>query len=451
MNMKLTRMMVAVVGVGLGASPGLALAGAAAPALSDCIATALEVNPDLRSASARLDAARAAVKEAASAFYPQLGLVGSWTRTDNPPQAFFMSLNQRRASLERDFNNPDDIENARGSIAAQWRLWDGGRSMADRKAAGLGARAAEYSLDTVRNDLVFQITRAYYGILQARGFVAVREAAVKSISENLRIAAERFQAGGALKTDPLNLEVQLSQAREDLIRARNGLELAVAALNTSIGKPLLSLSDVPSMSDASDRSDQSDRPDQPAAIDSRPELQAARAQVEMAVAMAKRARREYMPTLSAFGSVDWDSERFSGAEQSYLAGAAIELNIFDGFRTRAGVARASAGLVIAQAQADKLQDLLALDLTQARLNEAEARERLEVAGKSLASATESLRITEERFRQGSADITELMAAQVGLTATRTRQVAAQYDILIAQADVARARGELSRIHKEERQ
>jgi outer membrane protein TolC len=449
MTMKLKWMGIAAVGLGIVGIPLQGLAGEP-PTLSECIETALKVNPDLRSASARLEEARAAVKEASSAYYPQLGLAGSWTRTDNPPQAFFMSLNQRRASLEKDFNNPDDIENARGSIVAQWRVCDGGRRMADKKAAKMGAQTAEYSIDTVRNDLVFQITRAYYGILQARGFVAVREEAVKSISENLRIATERFKAGGALKTDPLNLEVQLSQAREDLIRARNGLQLAVAALNTAIGKPLLDRADVSALPDQSDRTDRLDRADQSADIEARPEWHAAQSQVKMAQALATRARREYLPVISAFGSVDWDTEPFRGAEQSYIAGAAIELNIFDGFRTRSGVARASAGVVTAQAQADKLRDLLALDLTQSQLNEAEARERLEVAGKSLSGATESLRITEERFKQGAADITELMTAQVGLTATRTRRVAAQYDILIAQADVARARGELSRIHKEER-
>jgi len=433
-------------GVVLGAM-GLALTGMAgsAPTLSQCITTALKGSPDIRSASARVEAALAAVKEASSAYYPQLGLAGSWTRTDNPPQAFFMSLNQRRASLEKDFNHPDDIENARGSVVAQWRVCDGGRRIADKRAAKMGAQAMESTLDTVRNDLVYQITRAYYGTLQARAFVTVREESVKSIEESLRIATERFKAGGALKTDVLNLEVQLSQAREDLIRARNGLQLAAAALNMAIGEELLKSSD---LADLADSTDQSDRSDSVGKIDSRPEWYAAQAQVRVAEAKVSRARRDYAPVLNAFGSVDWDTDPFHGAEQSYIVGAAVELNVFDGFRTRSGLVRASAGLVAAQAEADKLGNILRLDMTQSLLNEQEARERFDVAEKSLASAGESLRITEERFKQGSADITELMAAQVGLTATRTRKVAAQYDRLIARANVERAGGRLGTKYSE---
>ena len=67
---------------------------------------------------------------------------------------------------------------------------------------------------------------------------------------------------------------------------------------------------------------------------------------------------------------------------------------------------------------------------------------LDVAGKSLASAEEALRITRERYQQGATDITELLTAQVGLTATRTRLAAARYDYLIARSNLERAQGRL---------
>ena len=408
--------------------------------LDGCIATALKANPDVKSATARVKAAQAAVREASSAYYPSLGLAGNWTRTDNPPQAFFMSLNQRRASLQKDFNNPEDTENLRGSVVAQWRLYDGGRREADRQAARGGAEAAGHLMDSVQNDLAYQVIRAYHGVLQVRDMMKVRDEEVKSITETLRLATERHKAGAALKSDVLNLEVHLAQSNEELIRARNSLQFAVAVLNTAIGQQRVGMNDVAGMT-AGDAVAVSTNTAS-SGVESRPELRMAGAQVKASEAMVSRARREYLPVVSAFGSLDWDSETFSGPERSYLAGAAVELNLFDGFRTRAGVARASAGAAQARAEVEKLASALTLDLTRARLNEQEARERLEVAGKSLASAAESLRITRERYSQGAADITELMAAQVAFTANQTRQVAGQYDTLIAHADVERAEGAL---------
>ena len=410
--------------------------------LNRCVAEALRLNPGLQATVSRLEAAKAAEKAVSSAYYPQLGLSSTWARTDNPPQAFFMALNQRRASLQKDFNNPEDTDNIRGSVGAQWRLFDSGRRDAERRSARDGSDAARHLTDAARNELAHQVTRAYYGILQSRAFVGVQQETVNSIGESLRVAQERVKAGAAIKTDVLNLEVEQSQAEEELIRARNGLQLAVAALNTAVGQDLL---DPAQVGDLADVPVQADRALQGAeGIDSRPELGAAASQSRAMEAMVERARREYMPVVNLFGSVDWDSDRLSDFEQSYLAGATAEVNVFDGFRARSEVSRARANVAAARAEESSLHAALRLDLTQAVLSEQEAWDRLEVSGKSLASAEEALRITRERYQAGAADITELMTAQVGLTATRSRQISARYDSLTARSNVARARGELGK-------
>ncbi len=429
---------------------GLAMAGGllAGPVaggpitLPDCLEAALSGSPDLQAVDARLQAARAASRQAASAYYPAVSLSGSWTRTDNPPQAFFMALNQRQASMQSDFNNPDDTENVRGSVGVQWRLFDGGRRGADRRTAGLGADLAALQLEAARNELVHQVTRAYYSVLQARAFTVVQEEAVRSIEESLRVATERLKAGGAIKTDTLNLEVQLSQAREDLIRARNGIQLAVAALNTAIGRERVGAGDIAALDPGPAALEKPD--DAPRTTAQRAEWRAVAIGVRLAGEQAARARSEYMPTLSAFGSADWDSDGSSDFEQSYLGGVTAEVNVFDGLRTRSGVAQARAALAGARAERDRVQNRLAFDVTQAALAEREAWERVGVSDTSLRSAEEALRITRERYQQGAADITELMTAQVGLTATRSRQVAARYDYLIARSNVQRAVGGLAK-------
>jgi outer membrane protein TolC len=250
------------------------------------------------------------------------------------------------------------------------------------------------------------------------------------------------KAGGALKTDALNLDVQLSQAREGLIRARNGLQLSVLALNTAVGETVLNEEAVIGLAPALNGV----RPPERKTVDveGRPEWRAAEAQAKAMDALADRARRDYMPSVSAMGSVDWDSEAFTDFQQSYFAGAVAEVNLFDGFRNRSGLIRARANAGAARAELARLRNALRLDLTQAVLGEREAWERLEVSGKSLASAEEALRITWDRYQQGAADVTELMTAQVGLTTTRSRQVAAHYDCLMARANVARAGGELGK-------
>ncbi len=422
-----------------------AVLAAAAPAitLEDCIQTALSENPDMAAAAQRITAAQAALRQAESGYYPWLSLNGTYMRTDNPPQAFMMTLNQRQLNMmapEFDPNDPDDTDNIRWSVAAKYRLFDGGQRESARGAALSGTRLAQSGQDAARNELVHQVTRAYLNTLQARAFVDVQTAMVASLEESQRVARERFQAGSAVKTDVLNLDVKLAEAREDAIRARNGLRLAVAALNTAIGVEIARADDL-----------QPPPEPEPAALDdasqagpeNRPELRLAAEQVTLSQHQWRRARREFSPAFNAFGSLDWDSDDWRDYENSYMAGIMAEWEIFDGFRRPNAIRQASAELARARAELRKTRLAVQFDLTQAQLSLAEARERIEVMRKNVENAREALRITRERYQQGAADITELLTAEVGLHALQTRGVAAQYDLLIAQSNLERARGALA--------
>jgi outer membrane protein len=409
--------------------------------LDECISAALRDNPGAVAAEHRVGAARAAITQARAAYYPRLAASGAWSRTDNAPQAFMMTLNQRSLTLDTDFNNPDDTENLRMSMGVQYRLFDGGQRGLSSAMAEQGAQAQAARLEAVRNELIHRVTQAYYGVLQAKAFMGVAQETVSSLEESLRVARERFEAGAVVKTDVLNIDVKLAEAREDNIRARNGRQLAEAALNTAIGRPLVGSSarlgavdeggaSAPPAVDASD-------------MDGRPEMRMASLGAGVAEKAWRKARRERSPQMNAFGSWDWDSDVSTDFEDSYLVGISADWNLFTGRRVQGGIAEAYANLMAARADEANTRNALALDLTQSGLQAGEAWERLGVARTSESSAEESLRMTRERYEQGAADITELLTAQVGLTATRTRHVAALYDYLIALSNIERARGSLT--------
>ncbi len=418
---------------------------APAVTLDDCIQTALKDNPDAQSAGRRVESARAAIRQAASAYYPQVTLSSTYGRTDNAGQAMFMELNQRRLNMADptfDINHPGDTENLRASVGAKMRVIDGGQRGLSRDMARLGTDASKAQEEAIRNDLVYQVIHGYYGVLQAQAFAKVQKETVANLEENLRVANERFKAGTTVQTDVLNLEVQLAQAREDLIRAKNGAQLAIAALNTAIGQDLVPQAPL----EEKQRTNLTPPPPSRAAdaAENRPELKAARLNTRIQENAWKKTQRDYYPTISAFGSVDWDSDASSDFEQSYFAGAMAEWDFFTGFRRGASTDSAKANYEAAKAEERKARDNLRLDLTQAQLQIQELWERLDVASRSVTSAEEALRITQERYKQGAADLTELLTAQVGLTATRTRNVAAYYDYLIAQANLKRAEGMLAK-------
>jgi outer membrane protein TolC len=416
---------------------------AGAATLAECIQTALAENPNAAAAEMRLEAARAGIAEARSAYYPMLFLAGNYAVTDNPTQAFMMELNQRRLDIRDpnfDPNQPKDTDNFRFSIGLKYRLYDRGKRGIRSAVAQLGKEAATQRLASIQNELIYQVTRGYFNVLQVEDLVRVQTETIASLEENLRVARERFDAGSVVKTDVLNLEVRLAQAREELIRARNGVQLAIAALNTAIGRNLIPPGGIP----APPRTDAQTLPQKPdlQRIENRPELQAARKQTLMKEQAYKDAFSDYYPSVNAFGSYDFDSDGLDDFENSYVVGVMAEWEFFSGFRTDNAVKKTRREWQAALKDEENLRNNLKLDLQRAYIQTVEAWQRLEVVRKSVESARESLRITRVRYREGAANITELLTAQVGVTASQSRDVAAYYDYLTALSNLERARGTL---------
>jgi len=352
-----------------------------------------------------------------------------------------MSLNQKDLDMTQpgfDPNDPDHTDNVRLSLGLKYRIYDGGIKTIHVQIAKESKQLRELGLRAVQNELIHQVTRGYYGVLQSQAFVAVQEESMKSLEESLRVATVRFNAGSAVKTDVLNLEVKLAQAREDTIRAKNGVRLAIASLNTAIGSDLILSSGIPVPARGEIR-------EKPVALDfsvleNRPELKATRSMSSIKEQSYEKISRENRPNLSAFGSYDFNSGDFSEFENSYLMGVMAEWEFFDGHQrlNKARVARAE--WQTAKNETLKARNDLRLDLHQAYLKAMDAWERLEVSEKSIESASEALRITSELYKQGAAEISVLLTAQVGLTTQKTRSVAAYYDYLTALSNYDRARG-----------
>lgn len=409
------------------------------PMLVSLVRTAWQTNPDLQAATYRTAAAQAALRQARSAYYPRLYAAAGYTLTDNPPQAFMMSLNQRRLDmrdLSFDPNAADDTDNLRFTVGARYRLYDGARGPRTA-AAGFTGRIAAEQLRSARNVLAHMVTRGYYQVLEAQDFAAVQSAALESLEESLRAARERFDSGSAIKPDVLNLEVQVAQASENLIRARNGIQLAIAALNTSVGEAIVPDTGLPEPD--------MDVPEPGVSVSAdfipeRAEAMVASLQAEAADRMFAAARRGRGPVVDAFGSLDWDSQDLDRQDRSYMVGVLLEWEFFSGFEAAGKVAEARARLAEAEAVQAHVRQALELDMKHARLMLQEARARLDVTARAVDGAGESLRITRARYREGATDIAALLVAELGLTETRMRETAARYDYRIAQSNLARAVG-----------
>jgi outer membrane protein TolC len=401
--------------------------------LEAAIGQALANSPDARIAEQRIAAARAGIQQANSALWPQLQLQSSYTRTNNPALVFGTVLNQRAFSNELDFNDVPDADdlNLRGTVMLP--LYTGGRIAAGRDRAKANTAAATAAAAAVRDALGFETTRLFLTVLKTHRLIEAAAAAVRSFENNRLIARDRVDAGAALQTEVLDMEVRLGQTREDLVRARNAQALAARALRTVMGLETgeIQVAEPVPVLIVPDSADYSRRP----------ELAAVREEQRAAEAEIRVAQAGYHPRVNAMTSVGYfRGWELDGDGTSYTAGVVVQWDLWDGLLTHGRIVEAHARLAAAREHERKLRLAIGLEIEQARLQLDEANERLSVTAATIAQAEQSTDVTRTRFEQGRMTSTQLIDAETALTVARVRRAEAESDRDIALAALRKALG-----------
>lgn len=394
---------------------------------------ALQNSPDSRIGRQRIESAQAAIALEKAAFYPQVNLVSQYGQTNNPMYSFGNILNQREFSQEINFNRPGRTDNLNNSIQLGYRFFDGGRSQAGLAAAESQVAATRFELTAVQDRLAFEVVRAFHLIDQAEGLIKIRQSEVATVAAAHQTAQARFDEGVILRSNLLDLEVQDSRARENLLEAKHGLALAQQLFLNLLGLPGGEVRLAPESGET--EIPPTDRVAKRAELDS---LDAALAGARLRIRQVRAAR---YPALDGYASYGVDQGSITGGEgNSWQAGLKLQYNLFDGHRTEAENARAETGVNELREQRRKTELAIGLEISQARLALSDAEERLALSDRSVEQAEESLRISNERFSEGVLLATDLIDAQNRLIETQVRRTTAATARRIAIAELRRAEG-----------
>ncbi len=98
--------------------------------------------------------------------------------------------------------------------------------------AGLGLDISKIKLEEERLSLASKVKEAFLNILGAQKIRLVAEQTVLQIADHVRVAQDFYNVGLIPLNDLLKSEVQLADARQNLVRAEHGVLLAQANFNT---------------------------------------------------------------------------------------------------------------------------------------------------------------------------------------------------------------------------
>lgn len=300
------------------------------------------------------------------------------------------------------------------------------------------------SMQSIKQEIAYQARQKYLNVLKAKQVLGVKQEALEQSLKRLEKAKVLMDIGSGVRIDLLRAEVEVGSNRLAVISAQNALWLAESDL-----KHLLRVEqETPIVL--------SDRIDLPKiettdeinldAIFSRPDVLAAKASFKASRIGVWAERGGWFPAVSFGLANSYTGDRLPDDLKTLYDRAkwswdfSVYFNLFDGLYTFSRVRSAKASREIARMDLDEAARSASLEARQAYQELKQSKERLEVSRKTVELAEEELRLAEESHNLGSISMIELIDAQVNLSQARESYIEALYDLLIADAKLAKATG-----------
>jgi outer membrane protein TolC len=362
---------------------------------------------------------------------------------------FGSKLRQQRFTTD-DFalnklNTPLPYGNFTTRFGGTWNLFDSFASWRAINRAKEMKVAASHQLERTDQDILFRVVQTYYGVLLATKQLEVAEQSEKTAKSIMDRSQVRYDAGLVVESDLLSAKVRMASREQELIRARNNLELARAQLNTAMGVPANSQYQ-PDDSLTETTLTAGSLPDlEQEALTTRPDLKRIEAQQsaqELSIAIAKSS---FGPRLNAFAGWELDNPTFlaGGGGNNWLGGIELRIDLFQGGARRAALSRERANAEKIAALKQAARDAVRLEVRQAYYDQDSNRQQVQVARTAIAQAQESLRIDQDRYDGGLLTITDLLGAEEAARRTQTDYWQANYQFHISYANLELACGTLN--------
>ncbi len=410
--------------------------------LEAAVSLALKQNPDVLKAIHEIERTRGQVIQVRAQALPNVQAAGSYNQYQ--PELIGSGGGSSSVTAGSAFVSSSSRDKSwRITLQVQQIIYSGGKVKAAVKIAELTQDTSHQLLRETTSTVVASVRTQFYTALLNRELIKVAEESIVLLADQLRDQQNRFDAGTVPRFNVLQAEVELANARPDLIRAKNNFHIARLQLAKTLGLDTDDEPDVSGTLRLIPREVNLARA-LAAARTNRAILRAQQNSVASGEQQITVAKAGYKPSLNANVGYEMVNSRSSSDLSKVANGWYLGVNgtwaIFDGFQTKGNVDQAKASLASAKVGlADSIQQV-ELEVQKAYAQARVAREVIASQEKVVEQADEALRLARERLNAGAGTQLDVLNARVALTKARTTQKQALSDYNVALAEYDRATG-----------
>jgi len=385
---------------------------------------ALKQHPEILSSDYRTKASKQAVKEARANYFPQANA--------NAVRAF--ADDGTRLAAAGGINNPTVFDHGSYGIGVNQLITDFGRTNHQVDAAKAQAEAQAARSLSARDQVLFDVTSAYYNVLRAQKIKRVAEATLKARHSLLDQIGSLREAKMKSDLDVSITKQSVSEADLLALQAQNQLDDAEAELSQAMGynaQQHFTLEDnakaVPLIDELEPLLQQ--------AKERNPELQSLRAQLRAAQKQTEAEEAANYPTVSAVGFAGENPIRdHTQLDSNYAAaGVTLSIPIFTGGKLTATENRANYQAKAIEQDLFDRENRIARDVRLSWNNTQAAYKNISVSEELRKTSNDALELTQARYDIGKSSIVDLSQVQLSQTQAEIAYSNATYEYLIQRA------------------
>jgi outer membrane protein TolC len=414
--------------------------------LTEAVQLALKHNHVVRIAGLRVEEVQHAKEKAKSAYFPtiknesriftltdtqfiQIGAGSLGTVAGTPLPTSSLVLNQGGLTV---------VTSGTGLVQPLTQLFTRVKPENEAASAELGATRADAR--QTENEVALKVHQLYYRVLIVQLHQSATQARIKAAEDLQSERTQQVKYGNALDEDLIESRAQTLQAKQELLTTELQLSDLTMQLNDVTGLPLTTQleldSSVAEVHDTCEREECIK-----VALQSHPEIVAAREELRKASAGVQLSKADYFPDITAFARYSYASNVPFLAHNFGSFGAELTYDIFDGGRRRAAVRESEAQVAEAKENLARVAEDVELRLQVAYNKLQRTRDMVQVSQELYALRAESSRVSAQQVQKGAALQSQSLNAVAQEFDAKTVLLQSQLDYIQARDEVTEAMGQ----------
>lgn len=326
-------------------------------------------------------------------------------------------------------------------------LFTGGKILSQYKLARLNTDLSKASLQLKQNEIIFKTDEAYWRIVTLKEKVRLAEQYKAMVQMHVNDMQNLLDAGMVTSNEYLKVQVALNEAELQLLKAENGVALAVMAFNQITG---LSPDEVINLADTTlvINDTISALPSMQEVLSQRQEITALKTGIKMSETAEHLSLSRYMPNIllnAQYGVMN--PNPYNSFENEYgddwQVNVMAQWDIFHWNERGYETAAARHSTKIAQLKLNEAEEMINLEVHQAWYKYKEAITKIKLTEVNLQQSAENLRQVQDKFADSMASSSDVLDAQTLWQKAYSENIDAKADYHVISTNLQKACGNLN--------